>query len=62
MNSLDSCGQAPLHYAVSCGHEEVVRLLLDKGADASIKDEDDCAPLDLAENEQMRQLILTALA
>ena len=62
MNSLDSCGQAPLHYAVSCGHLEVARLLLDKGADATIKDEDDCAPLDLADDEQMRRMLETAKA
>ena len=60
VNSLDSFGQAPLHYAVSCGHEEVVRLLLSKGADVSIKDEEDCLPLDLAENEEMRRILLAA--
>ena len=33
INSKDNCGLTPLSWAVKKGHEVVVRLLLEKGAD-----------------------------
>lgn len=37
VNQLDSKGNSALHYAVSKGHAELTRLLLDGGASASLK-------------------------
>ena len=34
----DAEGLTPLHYASSCGHLAVVRLLLQRGADPNIQD------------------------
>jgi ankyrin repeat protein len=30
--ALSNDGRTPLHYACSCGHKEIARILLDKGA------------------------------
>mgnify|MGYP000129000391 CR=1 FL=1 len=38
----DSEGQTPLHYAVTCEWEDIATLLLEKGADPSLVDNDGC--------------------
>lgn len=40
-----------LHWAANYGHEEVVKLLLEKGADIRIRTVDDWTPLQLAAGE-----------
>jgi ankyrin repeat protein len=40
-----------LHIAADRGHKEVVALLIDKGADVNMKEEDGTTPLDYAEGE-----------
>jgi len=37
VNSRNSDGDTPLIFAVRCGHAGLVKLLLEKGADASVK-------------------------
>ncbi|KAJ1480115.1 ankyrin repeat protein, partial [Baffinella frigidus] len=41
-------GTTPLHGAVEGGHDDVVKLLLDKFADVHVKTTDDDTPLHLA--------------
>jgi ankyrin repeat protein len=45
-----------LHLASDRGHLEVVKLLLEKGADKSIKDPDDFTPKALAEIAGNREI------
>ncbi|KAF5336989.1 hypothetical protein D9611_003112 [Ephemerocybe angulata] len=49
INQTDEYGYTPLHLACDRGHLEVVKLLLEKGADKSLKDPDEFTPLELAE-------------
>jgi Ankyrin repeats (3 copies) len=47
-NSKDSYGRTPLLYAVGNGHEAVVKLLLDRGAELETKDDIGQTPLSWA--------------
>lgn len=53
---VDECGQTALHYAASCGHIEATRILLKAGA-SILKDEDDCSPIDLATDDEVRNIL-----
>ena len=48
VDTLDSWGRSILHWAARNGNEELIDLLLSKGADTEIKDEDYKRPVDLA--------------
>ncbi|KAJ8716970.1 hypothetical protein PYW08_005369 [Mythimna loreyi] len=52
----DESGQTALHYAASCGHIESTKILLKAGA-SLLKDEDDCTPLDLAADDDIRKIL-----
>ncbi|XP_047030664.1 acyl-CoA-binding domain-containing protein 6 [Helicoverpa zea] len=56
VDAADECGQTALHYAASCGHVESTRILLKAGA-SLLKDEDDCTPLDLAADDEIRKIL-----
>ncbi|KZT05862.1 ankyrin [Laetiporus sulphureus 93-53] len=49
VNAADENGYTSLHLACDRGHVEIVRLLLSRGADPSIKDADDLPAVELAE-------------
>ncbi|ELU44492.1 mRNA transport regulator [Rhizoctonia solani AG-1 IA] len=48
VNSRDEFEYTPLHLATDRGHPEVVRLLLDRGADIALKDQDGDTSLEIA--------------
>ncbi|KAF5311914.1 hypothetical protein D9619_003422 [Psilocybe cf. subviscida] len=48
LNARDEFGYAPIHLACDRGNAQVVKLLLERGADSSIKDPDDLSPLELS--------------
>lgn len=62
MNDRNTIGQTPLHSAVEAGATDVVRLYVEKGADASAQDNDGRTPLHLAaekdNNQDMIRLLL----
>ena len=52
VNVQDYDGRSPLHLAASTGHADVVKLLLELGADIGIKDRFGGRPLDDATRER----------
>ncbi|XP_028895079.2 acyl-CoA-binding domain-containing protein 6 [Zeugodacus cucurbitae] len=59
VNFRDSEQQTALHYAASCGHVDCIRLLLDANADPAIKDADGQSSLDVADNNDIFELLKT---
>ena len=55
---IDSEGQTALHYAASCGHEALVKALLDANADKNKKDCDGLTPVESASEEVIKLLLL----
>lgn len=56
VDARDESGQTALHYAVSCGHTESTKILINAGA-SLLEDEEGKTPLDLAENDEIRQIL-----
>jgi len=60
INKADNDGEIALHFAAKSDKMTVVKFLLNKGADSSLKDQDGKTPRDLADSENMKQLIKEA--
>ncbi|CAG4989486.1 unnamed protein product [Colias eurytheme] len=56
VNAIDNSGQTALHYAASCGHVNATKMLIDAGAKL-LKDDEDCSPLDLAADDEIRGIL-----
>lgn len=56
VNHKDIEGNTPLHLAVANKNLQIVKLLDSKFADATIKNIDDISALDLALNEDIREI------
>ncbi|KAI0261911.1 ankyrin repeat-containing domain protein, partial [Russula aff. rugulosa BPL654] len=50
-------GYTPLHRASICGRIEIVRLLIEHGANVEAKTDEGRTPLDVARGEQREEII-----
>ena len=57
INAVDNDGWTPLHAAANCGHVEVAEALLDAGADPRAVNTDGELATDIAETEEVEELI-----
>jgi hypothetical protein len=58
VNAQDNFGSTALHYASKKGELEILDLLLDCKANASLKDKDGKLPVDVARDEKVRSRLL----
>lgn len=56
VDAVDDFGQTALHYAATCGNLESVKILIKSGA-SLMKDSEDCTPVDLAADEEVRNIL-----
>lgn len=61
VNSRNNYGDTPLLRAVSLGETKMVGILLDNNADVNIKNKDGKTALDLAKNDEIRNLLRNAV-
>lgn len=57
LDSAEYDGDSPLHSAVQKGHTDVVQLLLERGADTTIRDNSGKTALDLTARADIRSLL-----
>lgn len=58
VNLPDSFENTPLHYAAALGFPEIVRMLLDNGADKTLKNNEDKSPQDYVSDEAISELLM----
>ena len=56
INSRDSSGLTPLHYAILMGNDEIIENLMKKGGDLNIQDDNGETPYDIASSKQKKIL------
>lgn len=57
VNCLDNERQTPLHYAAACGYLDVCKFLVDSQAQVAAKDCEGLAPIDVAEEASVKELL-----
>jgi len=60
VNTVDGGGDTALHFAAKEGHSDVIKHLIEKGARLDIKDVDGNTPVDLAQDNQIKNFITTS--
>ncbi|KAJ2162713.1 hypothetical protein GGF46_000438 [Coemansia sp. RSA 552] len=58
VDAKDKNGYTPLHAAASWGHTDLLRFLLDSGADVNITDSDGDTPLHMCEDKACAELLV----
>lgn len=61
INNSDHCGRQAIHYAAQFGHEALINVLMDQGADVNAKTNQGVTPLHLAILEKNEPAIYTLL-
>ena len=61
INKADQCGRQAIHYAAQFGHEALINVLMDKGADVNAKTNQGVTPLHLAILEKNEPAIYALL-
>ena len=61
INKADHCGRQAIHYAAQFGHEALINVLMDKGADVNAKTNQGVTPLHLAILEKNEPAIYALL-
>lgn len=59
--AVDESGQTALHYAVSCGHVNATQILLQAGASPTVKDLEGNTAIDLASDDDIKNLLLDSI-
>ncbi|MCL4129456.1 UNVERIFIED_CONTAM: hypothetical protein GTU68_042777 [Idotea baltica] len=59
LNTQDSEGQTPLHYASSCCHKDVIKLLIKNNANVNLKDNNGSLAEEYATDEDIKELFKT---
>lgn len=57
VNFQDNTGQTALHYAVSCGHEDISKYLVSKEAKTNIPDEDGVTAIEMCCDERIKSML-----
>jgi ankyrin repeat protein len=57
LNAQDSLGNSALHYAAKSSHVEIVAALLEKGANANIKNKERLTPYNVARDRKIFDLL-----
>lgn len=57
VNFQDNTGQTALHYAVSCGHEDISKYLVSKEAKTNIPDEDGVTAIEMCCDEKIKSIL-----
>lgn len=57
-NAKDSMNNTPMHFAIAVQSMPIVKLLDDFGADATIKNNDDLCPIEIAQADNLKEIVL----
>lgn len=57
MEAKESAGCTPLHAAVQGGHQDIARLLIDRGADTWSTEDEGLTPLQLAVKAEQEDMV-----
>ncbi|DBA02384.1 TPA: hypothetical protein N0F65_007203 [Lagenidium giganteum] len=57
VNAIDQNGDTPLHYAVMYGRDDLVTTLMKKGANPTIKNKNGQSPVDICDDEELREMM-----
>ncbi len=57
IDAVDKCGRTPLHFATDCFSSTNIEILIENGADYSLKNKNGKAPMDLDKSGYIKQFL-----